>query len=68
MKRIRHTNEGRVELGSDLALTKEDVSILYVDTEGKKTFVTELNLDDDGSLFDPWPGGFFEEGFSERFL
>jgi hypothetical protein len=26
-----------------------------------------LELDDGGRLLDPWPGGFFEEGFRERF-
>jgi hypothetical protein len=29
--------------------------------------VQMLELDEEGQLLDPWPGGFFEEGFRERF-
>ena len=27
----------------------------------------ELELAEDGTLLDPWPNGFFEEGLNERF-
>jgi len=67
MKRMRQTQEGILE-DEKLALTPDDVSILYVDADDKKTYILELQLDEDGSLLDPWPGGFFEEGFTERFF
>lgn len=67
MKRMRQTSEGTLEDDS-LSLTLDDISILYVDADDNLTYINELKLDSDGSLLDPWPGGFFEEGFSERFL
>jgi len=67
MKRMKQTAEGTLE-DENLRLTPDDVCLLYVDNDGENTFLTELELDDDGSLLDPWPGGFFEEGFNERFF
>ncbi len=67
MKRMRHTAEGRMDKDDVLALTPDDVCLLYVDSDGKNTFVNELELDEDGTLLDPWPNGFFEEGHRERF-
>lgn len=67
MKRMRQTVEGTLP-DEILALTPEDISILYVDADKNKTYIIELQLDEDGSLLDAWPGGFFEEGFSERFF
>lgn len=66
MKRMRHTAEGKVE-NKLLQLTPNDVCLLYVDSNREGTFIRELELDNDGSLLDPWPGGFFEEGYKERF-
>ncbi len=67
MKRMRQTYEDSLE-NDDLALKPEDISLLYVDADENKTYITELRLDEDGSLLDPWPGGFFEEGLEERFF
>ena len=67
MKRMRHTAEGRINKDDVLALTPDDVCLLYVDSDGENTFVNELELDEDGTLLDPWPNGFFEEGHRERF-
>lgn len=67
MKRMRQTSEGELE-DESLKLTPDDVALLYVDTDGENTFILELELDEDGTLLDQWPGGFFEEGFNERFL
>ena len=66
MKRMRHTAEERIEEGA-FPLTPNDVCLLYVNTDGKSTWIEELELDEDGSLLDPWPNGFFEEGHKERF-
>ncbi len=68
LRRMRETAEGNPKQG--LALTRDDVCVLYVDQPKDKNFsvVYEMRLDQDGTFLDPWPGGFFEEGFRERFL
>jgi AAA15 family ATPase/GTPase len=67
MKRMKQTYEGTLE-DENLKLTPDDVTLLYVDNNGESSYILELELDEDGSLLDPWPGGFFEEGFKERFF
>ena len=67
MRRMRQTYEGSLE-DESLKLTPDDIALLYVDTDGENTYILELELDEDGTLLDPWPGGFFEEGFNERFF
>jgi AAA15 family ATPase/GTPase len=67
MTRLRHSSEGLLKKGDDLYLTPEDVCLLYIDNNGDFTYLNELELDKDGSLLDPWPNGFFEEGHNERF-
>ena len=67
MKRMRHTAEDKQDRDKSLDLTPDDVCLLYVDNNGKTSYINELELDDDGSLLDPWPKGFFEDGHIERF-
>ena len=67
MRRMRETENGDIPHDSPLALTPDDVCLLYVDHNGEHTYVNELELDEDGTLLDPWPNGFFEEGHKERF-
>ena len=67
MKRMRHTAEDKKGRDKALDLTPDDVCLLYVDNDGESTFINELELDRDGTLLDPWPNGFFEEGHRERF-
>ena len=43
------------------------ISIIYVDSNESGSFIRILELDEEGDFLDPWPGGFFEEGFRERF-
>ena len=66
MKRMRHTDEDSLE-DESLKLTPDDICLLYVDNNGENTYIKELELDKDGTLLDPWPNGFFEEGYKERF-
>jgi hypothetical protein len=68
MRRMRNTSDE--ELPEDVQpLTPEDIAVLYVQPGRDKTtsVVSVLQLDRDGALLDPFPGGFFEEGFKERF-
>lgn len=66
MRRMRDTANGT--LPADLPPVRpEDVSILYVQPKDSAAVVRVLELDEEGQLLDPWPGGFFEEGFRERF-
>ena len=67
MKRMRHTAENKEDRDKSLDLTPDDICLLYVDSNGKTTFLNELELAEDGSLLDRWPNGFFEEGHRERF-
>jgi hypothetical protein len=43
------------------------VSVVYVDSGGESTRAIPLRLDREGDFIDPWPEGFFEEGFRELF-
>jgi hypothetical protein len=68
MKRIRQTTHGG--LPDDIPpITPDDVAVLYVNpTENECSEILELRLDEDGEFIDPWPDGFFEEGYRERFF
>jgi hypothetical protein len=65
MRRMRETAKKKNQSGPPVR--PEDVAVLYVLRDGSRSVVLELRLDDEGTLLDPWPGGFFEEGFRERF-
>lgn len=67
MKRMRWAEEDKEDRDKGLDITPDDICLLYVDSNGKTTYLNELELDTDGSLLDPWPNGFFEEGHKERF-
>ncbi|NLX44592.1 MAG: DUF3696 domain-containing protein, partial [Treponema sp.] len=43
------------------------VCVLFVQPKGTSSAVRHLELDEEGQLLDAWPGGFFEEGYRERF-
>ncbi len=67
MRRMRQTAAGELPEGFP-SVTPDDVSILFVQPKGSRSVVRRLELDEEGQLLDPWPGGFFEEGFRERFF
>lgn len=68
MRRIRETTSGELPEGK-LEIKAEDVQILFVmpSRNGEGSIVKKIALDEDGEMIDTWPGGFFEEGFNERF-
>ena len=66
MRRMRDTVQGTLPDGLP-PVHPEDVAILYVQPRDSAAIVRLLELDEEGELLDPWPGGFFEEGFRERF-
>jgi hypothetical protein len=66
MRRMRNTVQGTLP-DSLPPVRPEDVAILYVQPRESAAVVRLLELDEEGELLDPWPGGFFEEGFRERF-
>lgn len=59
--------EDKEDRDKTLDLTPDDVCLLYINSNGEATYLTELELDKDGTLLDIWPNGFFEDGFNERF-
>jgi hypothetical protein len=65
MRRMRETFRGK--RGSNPRVTVDNIAILFVAPGPNGSLVQELRLKPDGSLLDPWPGGFFEEGFNELF-
>ena len=66
MRRMRQTHDEELPDGFPKVHSK-DVCILFVQPKGTSSAVRHLELDDEGRLLDSWPGGFFEEGFRERF-
>lgn len=66
MRRMRETNNGNLP-GGYPPITPKDVCVLFVQPKGSSSVVRQLELDEDGQLLDSWPGGFFEEGYRERF-
>lgn len=66
MRRMRETAQKKLD-SSYPPVRPSDVTVLYVKADSSGAKVLELRLDEEGTLLDPWPGGFFEEGFRERF-
>ena len=66
MRRIRECLASAAATERTL-ITSADVHVAYVETHEGATILTTLVLGKDGSLLDPWPDGFFEDGFNERF-
>lgn len=66
MRRMRDTVRDTLPSGLP-PVRPEDITVLYVQPIGTAAVVRVLELDQEGQLLDPWPGGFFEEGFEERF-
>lgn len=66
MRRMRENSNGNLPKGFP-KITPKDVCVLFVQPKGTSSAVRHLELDDEGQLLDSWPGGFFEEGYRERF-
>lgn len=66
MRRIRETTKGTLPEGLT-PIKPEDVSVLYVEPDGSRSIVREMELNADGEFVKAWPGGFFEEGLRELF-
>ena len=68
MRRMRNTANEELPDGMP-KITPDDVAIIYVQPKDDHSaaIVQHLELDEEGGFIDPWPGGFFEEGFNERF-
>jgi hypothetical protein len=66
MRRMRDTVNDSLPEGLP-PIRPEDIAVLYVQPHGAASVVRSLELDAEGQLLDPFPGGFFEEGFRERF-
>jgi hypothetical protein len=66
MRRMRDTVDGELPDGMP-PVRPEDVAVLYVQPHGAASVVRVLELNEEGKLLDPWPGGFFEDRYTERF-
>lgn len=68
MRRIRETTNDELPEGVT-PITPNDVQILFVmpNEDKKESIIKKISLRNNGELKDRWPGGFFEESFSEIF-
>jgi hypothetical protein len=66
MRRLRQTARGTLPKGLP-KITPDQVAVVYIEPADGGSRIRTLELDEEGRLLDPWPGGFFEEGFKERF-
>ena len=68
MRRIRETTNDELPDGKT-PITPNDVQILFVmpNEDKKESIIKKISLRNNGELKDRWPGGFFEESFSEIF-
>lgn len=66
MRRMRETATGKLSNVS-LAVSPNDVMVLYVEADGSRSIIREIPLNEHGELVKAWPGGFFEEGLREVF-
>ena len=67
LRRIREQTESNVPPDRE-GLTKEDVSVQYVELANSGTQFRKLRIDDAGDFMDEWPNGFFEERDEELFF
>jgi len=66
MRRMRETSNDELPQGIP-KITPKDVCVLFVQPKGTSSAIRHMELDEEGQLLDAWPGGFFEEGYRERF-
>ncbi|MBK5938931.1 AAA family ATPase [Halochromatium roseum] len=67
LRRIRTSQATVSDALPEQALTKEDVSVQYVQPSPEGTSFTRLRIDSDGDFVDEWPNGFFDERDEELF-
>lgn len=67
MRRIRESLKDGAKNATRPRIRSKDVAIYYIESYQGATITTRLELSNEGQLLDPWPNGFFEEGFHERF-
>jgi len=66
MRRIRETTEGELPRGS-VALSPDDVSVVYVQSSSHGVEMLPLAIDENGEFPTRWPRGFFDERAEELF-
>jgi len=67
LRRIREKTESNVPPDKQ-GLTKDSVSVQYVEPTIAGTQFRQLRIDDTGDFMDEWPNGFFEERDEELFF
>jgi len=61
LRRIKESGSG----AGRNKIMPEDCSILYVKREKDGSVISKLRVSEDGSMLDPWPGGFFESALKD---
>lgn len=67
MRRIRETSREIPDFPEGLRLTKESLTILFVEIMDGECLLRPMPINDQGELVKAWPGGFFEEDLEELF-
>jgi predicted ATPase len=66
LRRIRENTDGELPPGV-AGLTAEELSVIYVESDGQGVRFRPLRVDAEGEFLDQWPSGFFEERAGELF-
>ena len=68
LRRIREVNEDSNINRSFDQISRDTVSVQYVEPSSTGTKFKRLRIDDEGDFLDEWPNGFFEERDEELFF
>lgn len=66
LRRIRESSKGL--LPADIpSVAPEDIAVHFIEATAEGPMVKRIEIDEEGDFINEWPGGFFEESFSEKF-
>ena len=68
LRLLKIIRNGGIEIdGKMIPFTNKDLSVVSVIKKDGESKVVPIRISKDGEFLDPWPGGFFETGYEERF-
>lgn len=67
LRLLRRIRDAATHTSDSPGLSKDDVSVQYVEPTSEGTGFSRLRIDSDGDFIDEWPNGFFDERDEELF-
>ena len=67
LRLLRRIEENNNQVQSDFSLTRDKLSVVWVENTEEGIKLTQLPVDETGEFTKPWPKGFFEERAEELF-